>query len=164
MGVKFHVLFISRGSIFAGLTSTNKVRIGSSLVSRSSEIELVGWFVLQHKPTRKQLGRVNFCKAFWDCFQGLGKNWPIADRRVLSGDPRNNCGIHFRSSSFLASKVANWYARAPHFLSMDWFSYCILLLGFLTTCLICACPITQPSLLHRSWYVRQCCTPAIQTC
>ena len=39
----------------------------------------------------RELGRVNFRKCFWDCCQGQGKNWPIADRRVLSYDPRNNC-------------------------------------------------------------------------
>ena len=53
------------------------------------------------------MGRVHFRKDFWDCFQGLGKNWPIADRRVISNDPRINCGAHFGSSSFLLSKVAN---------------------------------------------------------
>ena len=33
------------------------------------------------------------------------ENWPIADRRFPSNNPRNNCGTHFVSSSLLASKV-----------------------------------------------------------
>ena len=37
---------------------------------------------------------------------GTGKNWPIADQRVSSNDPRNNCGMHFGSSSLLVSKMA----------------------------------------------------------
>ena len=57
--------------------------------------------------TRKKLGRVNFRKDLWDYFQGQGKNWPMADRRVPSYDPMNICGTHFGSSSLLASKVAN---------------------------------------------------------
>ena len=35
-----------------------------------------------------------------------GKNWPIADRRVPSSDPRNNSGTHLGSSPLLVSKVA----------------------------------------------------------
>ena len=35
------------------------------------------------------------------------KNWPIADRRVPSNDPRNTCGTHFGSSSLLVFQVAN---------------------------------------------------------
>ena len=36
-----------------------------------------------------------------------GTDWPIADRRVPSNDPRNNCWTHFDSSSLLLTKVAN---------------------------------------------------------
>ena len=35
------------------------------------------------------------------------RKWPIADRRVPSSDPRDNCGTLFGSSSHLISKVAN---------------------------------------------------------
>ena len=36
----------------------------------------------------------------------LPRNWPIADRRVYSGDPRNTCGPHFGSRGpFLESPV-----------------------------------------------------------
>ena len=52
---------------------------------------------------RGKLGRVNFRKEFWVFFQ----NWPIADRRVPSNAPGNNCGTHFCSSFPLVSKVAN---------------------------------------------------------
>ena len=55
---------------------------------------------------RRKLGRLNFGKDFWDCFQEQGKNWPIADRRVPSNNPRNNCGTFFGSSSLVVSKVA----------------------------------------------------------
>ena len=36
------------------------------------------------------------------------KNWPIADWRGPSNDPRNNCGIHFGSRPLLVSKVTNF--------------------------------------------------------
>ena len=39
-----------------------------------------------------------------------GKNWPIADRRVPSNNPRINCGKQFGSSPFLVSKAANGVA------------------------------------------------------
>ena len=35
-----------------------------------------------------------------------GKNWPIADRRVPSSDPRNNSGTQLGSSPLLVCKVA----------------------------------------------------------
>ena len=46
--------------------------------------------LIRHFWNQKGMGRVNFRKDFWDCLQGLGKNWPIADRRVISNDPRIN--------------------------------------------------------------------------
>ena len=58
MGIKFHVLLISRGFVFRGslIYRTNKLRMGSSLVSRSSEIELVGWFVRVTQTHEKETG------------------------------------------------------------------------------------------------------------
>ena len=35
---------------------------------------------------------------------GIGKKWPIADRRVPNKDPRNNSGTHFASISLLDSQ------------------------------------------------------------
>ena len=35
------------------------------------------------------------------------RKWPIADLRVPSSDPRDNCGMYFGLSSHLISKVAN---------------------------------------------------------
>ena len=52
--------------------------------------------------TRRKLDRVNFRKDFWD-----RKNWPIADQRVPSYDPTNNCGTHFGYSFLLLTQVAN---------------------------------------------------------
>ena len=41
--------------------------------------------------TRRELGRVDFRKDFWDCYWGQGENWPIADRRVPNNNPRILC-------------------------------------------------------------------------
>ena len=45
---------------------------------------------IRHLRNEKKLDRVNFRKEFWE-----RKKWPIADRRVPSYDPTNNCGTHF---------------------------------------------------------------------
>ena len=67
-----------------------------------------GFFIRQFATeTRRKLDRVNFCKDFWDCYQGMGKNWPIAERRVISNDPRNNCRTLFGFSSLFVARVAN---------------------------------------------------------
>ena len=64
-------------------------------------------------------GKVN-CMALvcllrcsWDCYGHRGYNWPIADRRVASNGPRNNCGRYFGSSSPLVSKVVNDLLNIP---------------------------------------------------
>ena len=49
----------------------------------------------------------DFAKTSGVVTEDRGKNWPIADRRIPSNDPRNNCGTHFGPSSLLVSKVAN---------------------------------------------------------
>ena len=59
------------------------------------------------KETRRKLGRVNFREDFWDYYQRQEENWPIADRRVPSNHPRNNCETYFGPSSPLVSKKAN---------------------------------------------------------
>ena len=41
------------------------------------------------------------------------KNWPIADRRIPSNDPRNTCGTRFGSSSLLIFKVSSWVVAIP---------------------------------------------------
>ena len=64
-------------------------------------------FIRQFRNERK-LGRVHFRKDVWDSYQGRKKNWPIADRRVSSNYPRNNCGTHF--GSLLVSKVVNGHS------------------------------------------------------
>ena len=51
--------------------------------------------------------RVNFHNDFWDCYQGEGKNWPIAEWRVTRNYPRNTCGTHFGTCYPLVSKVPN---------------------------------------------------------
>ena len=62
---------------------------------------------------RRKLGRVNFRKGFWCCYQGHGKNWPIAARLVPSNDPRNTCGTHFGSRSLPVFKVTNSFLIQP---------------------------------------------------
>ena len=66
-------------------------------------------FFIRHftTETRRKLDRVNFRKDFWDCYQGKGKNWPIAERRVTRNDPRNNCRTLFGFSSLIVARVAN---------------------------------------------------------
>ena len=59
--------------------------------------------------SRRNLGRVYFRKDLWERYREQEKNWPIADRRVPSTDPKNNCGTQFSFSSRLASKVANGF-------------------------------------------------------
>ena len=39
------------------------------------------------------------------------KHWPIAERRVPSNYPSNNCGTHLGSSFILVSKVANGWVH-----------------------------------------------------
>ena len=36
------------------------------------------------------MGPLNFRKDFWDYYSGQAENWPIANRRLPSNDPRNN--------------------------------------------------------------------------
>ena len=71
---------------------------------------------MTHSPLlkkRRKQGRVNFRKGFWYCYQGGGKNWPIADRLVPSYDPRNTCGKHFGSISLPVFKVTNSFLIQP---------------------------------------------------
>lgn len=39
------------------------------------------------------------------------KDWPIADRRATSDNPRNNCGPHLGSISLFVSKVASFKGK-----------------------------------------------------
>ena len=55
----------------------------------------------------RKLVRVNFCKDFWDCYQGQRKNWPTADKGIPCNYPRTNCGTYFGSSCPLLFLVAN---------------------------------------------------------
>ena len=55
-------------------------------------------------------GELTLSKDLWDCSSNRGKNWPIADRCVSNNNPRNNCGMHFRSCLLLVSKVAHAYS------------------------------------------------------
>ena len=50
---------------------------------------------------------LTFAKTSGTVTKDVEKIWPIADQRVLSNEPRNNCGTHFGSSSPLVSKIAN---------------------------------------------------------
>ena len=49
---------------------------------------------------------LTFAKTSGTVPRDRGKNWPIADRRLPSNDPRNHRGIHFGFIFHLVSKVA----------------------------------------------------------
>ena len=48
---------------------------------------------------------LTFAKTCGTVTRDRGKDWPIADRRVSSKDPTNNCGMGFGLSSLLVSKA-----------------------------------------------------------
>ena len=64
------------------------------------------------------LDNLTFAKTYGTVTRDRKKNWPIADWRVPSNNPRNNCGTHFSSSSLVVSKVVN--ERSVHVLG-EWF-------------------------------------------
>ena len=53
------------------------------------------------------LANLTFAKTYGTVTRDWEKNWPIADWRVPSNNPRNNCGTHFGSRSLVVSKVVN---------------------------------------------------------
>ena len=67
-----------------------------------------------HLRNGKELGQVNFRTDFWDCYWDKEKNWPMADRRVPSHDPRNHCRKNFGSSSLLVSKRCQYSCPQAH--------------------------------------------------
>ena len=64
----------------------------------------------RHKCIKENWNELTFSKDFWDCSSNRGKKWPIADRCVSNNNPRNNRGMHSRSSFLLVSKVAHAYS------------------------------------------------------
>ena len=68
-------------------------------VERNCILTLLTAKIVATLESRRELGRVNFHKDFWDCYWWRGENWPIADRRAPNNDPRYNCGTHFGPSS-----------------------------------------------------------------
>ena len=62
---------------------------------------------------------------------GDSEKWPIADRRVPTNDPTNNCGRHFGSSSILVSQGANandttgWSYISPFFFQKSTLLRCV---------------------------------------
>ena len=66
----------------------------------------VGWqSLVMLRPLLEQVRAIRKGTEPWVCYKGQEKNWPIADLRVLSNDPRSNCGTHLGSSSLLDSRV-----------------------------------------------------------
>ena len=53
------------------------------------------------------LANLTFAKTYGTVTRDWEKNWPIADWRVPSNNPRKTCGTHFGSSSLVVSKVVN---------------------------------------------------------
>ena len=67
--------------------------------------------LVANSPLKKKKGNwveLTFAKTFGTVPRDRVQNWPIVDRRVPSNDPTNTRGIHFRSISYLVSKVATW--------------------------------------------------------
>ena len=75
---------------------------------RSLLLELYGLFASLE--TRGNWVEFTFAKTSGTVTRDREKNWPIADRRVPSNYPRNNCGTHFGSISLLVSKVVNGHS------------------------------------------------------
>ena len=84
-----------------------RVSFGITLTHFHAKVKMDKNDIFATLETPRKLDRVNFCKDFWDFYEGQGKNWPIAVEHVPSNDPRINCGTHFGSSSLLVSEVAN---------------------------------------------------------
>ena len=53
------------------------------------------------------MDRITFAKTSGTVTRDKGTDWPIAERRMPSGAPRNNFETHIGYSCFLVSKVAN---------------------------------------------------------
>ena len=68
-------------------------------VSHSDKWECITW------ETKRKLGPVNFCKDFWDCYWGQGKNWPIAEQRFQSQKSLRQLN---QPSFLLVSKGVMW--------------------------------------------------------
>ena len=94
-------------------TLEDKIRIHlracNILYIRNEWATTLHFYTIATLETRRKLGRVNFCKDFWECYYiGTGeKSANSADRCVISNNPRNNCGTHVGSRSILFSKKAN---------------------------------------------------------
>ena len=84
-----------------------RVSFGITLTHFHAKVKMDKNDIFATLETPRKLDRVNFCKDFWDFYEGQGKNWLIAVEHVPSNDPRINCGTHFGSSSLLVSEVAN---------------------------------------------------------
>ena len=62
--------------------------------------------LVANSPLKKKKGNwveLTFAKTSGTVPRDREQNWPIADRRVASNDPRNTRGIHFGSISYLVS-------------------------------------------------------------
>jgi len=62
---------------------------------------------VQDSPGVGNWAEFTFAKASGSVTKDREKHCSIAERRVTSNDPRNNCGTHFDSGSLLVSKVVN---------------------------------------------------------
>ena len=75
--------------------------LGPAFSSQVNHVKFASW------KTTKNWVELTFAKKSGSVTRDREHFWPIADRRVPSNDPRNNCGTQFDSSTFLVSKVAN---------------------------------------------------------
>ena len=62
---------------------------------------------IHHFRNKRETSPRRFKKTSWTTTGDGEKHWPIADQRIHSNNPKNNCEAHFDSIPFLVSKAAN---------------------------------------------------------
>ena len=97
--------FFRRVVVFGGMATFRDLWNVIATYGRSLLLELFGLFASLE--TRGNWAEFSFAETSGTVTRDREKNWPIADQRVPSNHPRNNCGMHFGSISLLVSKVVN---------------------------------------------------------
>ena len=98
--------------VYARLASFSLTERGLTKLLKSPETKLLprdkGLYIsIHHFKNDRETNwtELTFAKTSGTVTSDREKNWPIADRRVSTNDPRNNCGMHFGSRSLLISKL-----------------------------------------------------------
>ena len=80
------------------------------LKSRKKD-EILSYLNIRQFGSDKKTGSSKLSQRLLGMLLRTRKKWPIAERRVPSNYPRNNCGAYFGSSSLRVSKVTTWLYR-----------------------------------------------------